>query len=366
MTIGQVSRNANAVYSRPAGHTVSALRYEARDCRPTQDAEAFESARAESETLNEKATIRLTTLYISHPSFLDHETPYGHPERADRLRAVEHMLSDEAFQMLARDQAPKAELETIALAHPEDYIDTIRKTAPSEGTVHVDADTCMSPGSWEASLRGVGAAVYAVDQVMTGKAANAFCATRPPGHHAERGRAMGFCLFSNAAIAAMHARAEHGAERLAVVDFDVHHGNGTQDIFWHDADLFYGSSHEMPLFPGTGAANETGKGNIINAPLHAGDGSDAFRAAWDERILPALDAHSPDLIIISAGFDAHFRDPLANIQLTHQDFAWITQRLMDVADKHCEGRMVSILEGGYDLQGLAASAAAHVSTLMRV
>ncbi|MCB1471800.1 MAG: histone deacetylase family protein [Rhodobiaceae bacterium] len=306
----------------------------------------------------------MSTLYLSHPSGLDHLTPPGHPERPDRLRAIERALEAEAFQNLQRDMAPRAEMSDIVAAHPAGYVEMIEQAAPSEGLVRIDADTAMSPGSWAAALHAVGAATRAVDEVMAGKVTNAFCAMRPPGHHAEHDRAMGFCLFNTAAIAAMHARAVHGAERVAVIDFDVHHGNGTQDIFWNERDLFYGSTHQMPLYPGTGATDETGVGNIVNAPLRAGDDGVAFRDAMEVRILPALERHRPDLIIISAGFDAHERDPLANINLVEDDFAWITRRLMDIADAQCDGRVVSVLEGGYDLMGLSLSVAAHVRALM--
>jgi acetoin utilization deacetylase AcuC-like enzyme len=223
----------------------------------------------------------------------------------------------------------------------------------------------MSPGSLEAALRFVGASTAAVDAVFQGEADNVFCAFRPPGHHAESRRAMGFCLFNNAAIAAHYARHAYGAERVAVVDFDVHHGNGTQDIFWSDPDLFYGSTHQMPLYPGTGDVQETGAGNIFNAPLRAGDGSAQFHEAMSSVILPALDAFAPNLLIISAGFDAHHRDPLGSLQLTEEDFAWVTLELMEAAQIHCDGRIVSVMEGGYDLQGLAASAGIHVQALMR-
>jgi acetoin utilization deacetylase AcuC-like enzyme len=231
---------------------------------------------------------------------------------------------------------------------------------------HLDPDTVVSAGSWEAALRAVGAGLHAVDAVVSGKAANAFCQVRPPGHHAEAERAMGFCLFSNAAIAGLYARSRHGAERVAVVDFDVHHGNGTQAIFWRDKDLFYGSTHEMPLFPGTGALRETGVGNIWNAPLRAGDGGERFREAFESRILPALHDFGPDILLISAGFDAHQADPLANLALVEADFMWATERLADMAKRHCQGRIVSLLEGGYDLNALARSVAVHVKTLMDV
>ena len=223
----------------------------------------------------------------------------------------------------------------------------------------------MSPGTLDDALRGAGAAVAAVDAVFSGEADNAFCAMRPPGHHAEARRAMGFCLFNNAAIAALYARARYDAERVAVVDFDVHHGNGTQDIFWSDGDLFYGSTHQMPLYPGTGAASETGVGNIFNAPLHDGDGGPQFRSAMANTILPALDAFGPDLVIISAGFDAHREDPLGGLNLTEEDFVWATLNLMEIADKHADGRVVSVLEGGYDIRALAASVAVHVQALIR-
>jgi acetoin utilization deacetylase AcuC-like enzyme len=232
--------------------------------------------------------------------------------------------------------------------------------------VQLDGDTSMSPGSFEAALRAVGGAMHAVDEVVTGKSGNAFCAMRPPGHHTERARPMGFCIFNQAAIAARHAQKKHGLHRVAVVDFDVHHGNGTQDIFWSDPTLMYCSTHQMPLYPGTGATSERGDhDNIVNAPLRAGDGGEQFKAAMEQRILPRLQAFGAELIIISAGFDAHVRDPLANLELTEADFGWATRAIMDVADKTAQGRVVSVLEGGYDLEGLSRSAAAHVIALMR-
>jgi len=307
----------------------------------------------------------MSTLYIAHPASLDHQTPLGHPERPDRIRAIERALEKERFTALVREQAPMAEMESLALAHPEEYIVRFRDISPREGLVRIDEDTVMSPGTYEAALRGAGGAVLAVDEVMTGKAMNAFVAMRPPGHHAERIRAMGFCFFNNAAIAARHAQKRHGAERVAIFDWDVHHGNGTQDIFWTDASVLYCSTHEAPLYPGTGALSETGEhGTIVNAPLNAGDGSEAFRDAVDSVILPRMDAFAPDLIIISAGFDAHWRDPLASLNLTETDFAWATQRLMDLAERHCGRRIVSVLEGGYDLEGLSKSAAFHLDALM--
>jgi acetoin utilization deacetylase AcuC-like enzyme len=308
----------------------------------------------------------MSTLLISHPAFLQHLTPAGHPERPDRLRAIEQALEAEKFQALAREQAPMATVETIALCHPMDYIVELREASPKEGMVRLDADTSMSPGTFEAALRAVGGAVLAVDEVLTKKAKNAFVAARPPGHHAETARPMGFCLFDNAAIAARYAQKQHGIGRAAIVDFDVHHGNGSQEIFWADKSVMYCSTHQMPLFPGTGAVIESGAHNtVVNAPLRPGDGGEAFRAAFEERILPRLRDFRPELVIISAGFDAHMRDPLANINLTEDDFAWATQKLMDVAGQCAEGRVVSLLEGGYDLRALGNSVAAHVTTLMQ-
>ncbi len=307
----------------------------------------------------------MSTLLITHPAFLEHLTPLGHPERPDRLRAIERALEAEKFQTLARSQAPLAPLETIALCHPMAYITEVREVAPREGLIHLDADTAMSPGSFEAALRAAGGAIHAVDEVLNKKAANAFVAARPPGHHAETARPMGFCLFDNAAIAARHAQQRYGIASVAIVDFDVHHGNGSQDIFWSDKTVMYCSTHQMPLFPGTGAVGETGEHNtVVNAPLRPGDGGAAFRAAFEDRILPRLREFKPELVIISAGFDAHMRDPLANINLAEADFVWATQKLMDVADNHAGGRVVSLLEGGYDLQALGNSVAAHVATLM--
>jgi acetoin utilization deacetylase AcuC-like enzyme len=308
----------------------------------------------------------MTTLLITHPACLDHLTPAGHPERPDRLRAIERALEHERFQNLARVEAPAAPLETIALCHPMDYVTGIRDATPKDGLARLDADTSMSPGSFEAALRAAGGATYAVDEVMAGKAKNAFVATRPPGHHTETARPMGFCLFNNAAITARYAQKRHGVERAAVVDFDVHHGNGSQDIFWSDATVMYGSTHQMPLYPGTGAASERGEHNtVVNAPLRPGDGGEEFRAAFETVILPRLRDFRPELIVISAGFDAHMRDPLANLNLLEADFDWVTRKLMEIADKSANGRVVSVLEGGYDLQGLANSAATHVAALMQ-
>jgi len=253
----------------------------------------------------------------------------------------------------------------VLRVQPEASLDAIEHAAPREGIVQLDADTAMSPGTWAAVMHAVGGATRAVDEVMTGLVDNAFVAMRPPGHHAERATPMGFCFFNQAAIAARHAQAVHGAERVAIIDFDVHHGNGSQDIFWADRSVMYASTHQMPLYPGTGARNERGDHDtIVNAPLRPGDGGERFREAFQTTILPRLDAFAPDLVIVSAGFDAHRRDPLANLMLVEDDFAWATGKLMEVAQKHAKGRLVSVLEGGYDLEGLAYSVAAHVLTLM--
>jgi acetoin utilization deacetylase AcuC-like enzyme len=307
----------------------------------------------------------MSTLYLSHPAVLNHRTPAGHPERPERIRAVERALEDERFSDLMREQAPLGTPEMAALAHPQAYVDAIAEAAPKEGLVAIDGDTTMSPGTYEALMRGLGAAVGAVDEVMAGKVRNAFAGMRPPGHHAERTRAMGFCFFNNAAVAARHAQKAHGAERVAIVDWDVHHGNGSQDIFWSDPSVMYCSTHQMPLYPGTGAVSERGDHDtIVNAPLRPGDGGDVFREAFESRLLPRLESFGPDLVVISAGFDAHWRDPLANLNLTEEDFGWATRKLLELAERRSGGRVVSILEGGYDLEGLARSVEAHVTALM--
>ena len=307
----------------------------------------------------------MSTRRITHSAGLSHLTPPGHPEAPERLRAVEHALEAEKFSDLAREQAPLADLETVALCHPIDYVERMRDISPREGMVSIDDDTSMSPGTFEAALRAVGGATLAIDEVVEKKAHNVFVAMRPPGHHAEIARPMGFCIFNQAAIAARYAQRKYGLERAAVIDIDVHHGNGTQDIFWKDPTLMYCSTHEMPLYPGTGAKDECGDhNNIVNAPLRAGDGGQQFREAMENVILPRLEAFSPDIVIISAGFDAHIRDPLGNINLVEDDFIWTTCKLIELANRRADGRLISILEGGYDLEGLARSTAAHVSALM--
>jgi acetoin utilization deacetylase AcuC-like enzyme len=306
----------------------------------------------------------MATLLYTHPACLDHDTGPGHPECSDRLRAVIGALETEEFALLERRLAPRASLDQIAAVHDRRYVEAVFEAIPAQGYVLLDGDTTASPGSGEAALRAAGAVVAAIDAVIGGEAANAFCAVRPPGHHAESDQAMGFCLFNNVAIGAAHARQAHGLERVAVVDFDVHHGNGTQHMFERDPGLFYASTHQWPLYPGTGAPEERGCGNILNVPLPPGAGSAEFRDAMSQQVLPALDQFQPDLVIVSAGFDAHAADPLAMLELVESDYAWVTKALADLAQAHCGGRLVSALEGGYDLAALSRSAAAHVRSLM--
>jgi len=309
----------------------------------------------------------MSTLFYSHPTCIDHDPGSYHPECPDRLRSVMAGLSEDEFKHLDRREAPEIALSQVELVHSSQYVEQIMDNVPSEGLVSLDPDTSLSPASGEATRRAAGSAVTAVDEVVAERADNAFCAIRPPGHHAESSRAMGFCLFNSAAIAAFHAREAHKMERVAVVDFDVHHGNGTQHSLENNAGMFYGSSHQFPAYPGTGSASETGcADNVCNVPLAAGAGSREFRKAYENRILPSLRAFNPELLIISAGFDAHTRDPLAQLNVQTEDYAWLTRQLMDVADECCDGRVVSLLEGGYDLDALRESAQAHVRTLMAV
>lgn len=304
----------------------------------------------------------MTTALITHPDCLKHRPPEGHPEQVARL---EHILAALEGKPLDRHAARLADAADLRLCHPQGYIDRIRAAEPADGPAALDADTWMSPGSFQAALRGAGGALQAVDMVLDGTAQNAFVATRPPGHHAERETPMGFCLFGNAALAAKHALERHGLSRVAVVDFDVHHGNGTQDLLWDEGRSLFISSHQMPLWPGTGAAHETGThGNVINLPLDPGTNGPAFRKIYEGEVLPALERFAPELLILSAGFDAHADDPLAGLALQDDDFAWVTSALCDLADRHCGGRVVSCLEGGYDLQSLARSAAVHVDVLI--
>ncbi len=315
----------------------------------------------------------MTTRLYWHPTYLEHIVPPAHPERPDRIRALMSELEGPDFYRLDRVEARMASEDAILLVHPESYVDEIRKQIPDgiddeEGPQPINklsVDTYVSPKSWEAALLAIGGANAAVDDVFSGKADNVFVASRPPGHHAELSTAMGFCLFNNVAIAARHAQRNHGAERIAIVDWDVHHGNGTQDVFKDDPSVLYCSTHQFPLFPGTGRKDEVGVGNIVNAPLSPNTGSREFREAFNSRVLPALDNFRPDLILISAGFDAHFRDPLAEINLDEADFDWATGKLMERAERFCNHRLVSVLEGGYDLEGLSQSASSHITRLLK-
>jgi acetoin utilization deacetylase AcuC-like enzyme len=308
----------------------------------------------------------VTTLYLSHAACLGHDTGPGHPERPDRVRVLDQLAEHERFSMLHRALAPGNDRAAILRVHPAAYVDEIEAAVPKEGHVKLDADTLLSPGSWDAIAHAVGGVVAATNEVMRGNSANAFVAVRPPGHHAETAMPMGFCFFNNAAIAARHAQKVHGAERVAILDFDVHHGNGTQEIFWSDPTVLYASTHQMPLFPGTGSATEYGEhDNIVNAPLSAGNDGTQFREALETKLLPRIDAFRPDFIVISAGFDAHKLDPLGGLNLVETDYAWVTSRIMEIADAHAKGRIVSVLEGGYDLEGLTRSVAAHLLTLMQ-
>ena len=307
----------------------------------------------------------MTTALVTHADCVRHQTPSGHPERAARLETLFAHFKSSDYDELHRVEAPQCSEEAILRVHPASYLDSIRKSVPERGHTSLDPDTHLSPGSLNAALRAAGAAVHAVDIVMGGSARNAFCAVRPPGHHAETARAMGFCIFGTVAIAAKHALDVHGVERVAVVDFDVHHGNGTSNLLWDEARAMFASTHQMPCYPGTGLPSETGAhGQIVNVPLSPGQGSVEFRRGFRETILPRLDAHAPRLILISAGFDAHARDPLANLELREDDYTWVSNAILDVADAHADGRVVSCLEGGYDLEALEASVAAHVRVLM--
>ena len=310
----------------------------------------------------------MATLLLTHPACLKHETGEHHPEAQERLKKVLHHLEREEFHFLHRDQAPRATTSQLSLAHPLNYIEAVERAIPKAGEalINIDDDTVISPGTWEAAMRSVGGVCYGVDEVMKKKARNVFCATRPPGHHAETSRAMGFCFFNNAAIGAIYAVHTYPeVKRAAVIDFDVHHGNGTQEIFYNSPNLFYASSHQSPGYPDTGRESETGvANNICNVELKPGAGSEEFRAAYTDKIIPKLKAFDPDIRIISAGFDGHLRDPMAHMRLTTQDFEWVTEELLKVANAHCEGRVVSVLEGGYDEDALAACVAAHVKTLM--
>ncbi len=305
----------------------------------------------------------MKTALLTHADCLGHVTPDGHPERVARLEHILHAL--EALD-LNRVTAPLAADDDLLRVHPESYIQDVRQACPAEGFAQIDGDTFVSPGSVDAAYRAAGAVVRAVDMVLGGEAPNAFCAIRPPGHHAETDTAMGFCLFGNAALAAKHALDHHGLKRVAVVDFDVHHGNGTQDLLWDERRALVITSQQMPLWPGSGRPDETGAfETILNIPFAPGTGGVEMRRAYETQAFPRLRAFKPELIIISAGFDAHQDDPLANLNWSTGDFAWVTAELCKIADELCEGRIVSTLEGGYDLNALAEATRAHVEELMK-
>ena len=306
----------------------------------------------------------MATLFVTHPDCIAHDPGAGHPESPARLSAVLKALDEPQFRTLIRQEAPLGRKSDAARVHGARFVEAVLASVPQSGRTALDPDTILSKASGQAALRAIGAITCAVDAVVAGEANNGFCAVRPPGHHAEPDRPMGFCLFNSVAIAARHAQAAHGLGRVAIVDFDVHHGNGTQAVAQDDASLFFASSHQFPLYPGTGASDETGLGNVVNAPLAAGTDGAGFRRAFETRILPALDAFAPELVLVSAGFDAHRADPLAGLELEEPDFGWVTSRLLEAAQHHAKGRLVSILEGGYDLKALAGSAAAHVQALM--
>ena len=307
----------------------------------------------------------MTTILYQHPSFLDHDTGDWHPESADRLRAVNAALDLPAFPQVLRKLAPSASLDHLWRAHDRKYVTSIMEAQIADGEHrHFDPDSLMSKGSATAAVHAAGAVIAAIDDVLDGQADNAFCAVRPPGHHAERQQGMGFCLFNNIAVGALYARHVRHIDRVAVVDFDVHHGNGTQHILADDPGIFYASIHEDGTFPGTGQLNDTaGQAAIVNIPLPSGVGSALFRQAYERIILPRLNKFAPQLLLISAGFDGHIDDPMANFHLQTDDFAWITQQLGDLARTHCQNRMVSVLEGGYDIPALTASVCEHLRIL---
>lgn len=310
----------------------------------------------------------MTTTFYTHSDCLLHDTGDGHPERPDRLRAIMDAIKSADMPNLLKKEAPLADPELLTLVHPSAHIRAIQDIIPQgEGHYYIDGDTLISDGSWNAALRAVGSVCQAVDDIMDGKTHNAFCAVRPPGHHAEPDQAMGFCLFNNAAIAARHAQTTHALDRVAILDFDVHHGNGSDTVARHAEHIFYGSSHEWPIFPGTGGPDSnTDNGHVINVPLPHRSGSQDFRKAWDDAIFPALDRFAPELIILSAGFDGHKDDPLASMELQTEDYKWVTERIGATAQKHAQGRIVSVLEGGYHLDALSQSVVTHIQALLRL
>ena len=307
----------------------------------------------------------MSTLILSHNDCFNHIEPVGHPEQVKRITKVLDILKTSKFNDLTWRDAPLATREQIELCHSTDYVKSIEEIIIDGSIAQIDADTYFGQGSLAAAKRAVGANILAVDSVMSGEFNNAFAAIRPPGHHAETSKAMGFCIFGNVAIAAKYALKNYGLERVAVVDFDVHHGNGTQDLLWHEPKTLFCSMHQSPLWPGSGTVDETGAfDNVLNIPIASNTAGDGVRSSFNEIIIPKLEEFKPELLIISAGFDAHISDPLANLELVEEDYEWITHKLCDIVDKHCNGRLVSSLEGGYNLEALAASVAVHVKVLM--
>jgi acetoin utilization deacetylase AcuC-like enzyme len=309
------------------------------------------------------------TLFLTHPDCLNHDTGFDHPENADRLKAIYQALESSDFTYLIREQAPRATIEQLARVHSLDYIESIFSRIPEPGHYYeIDGDTILSSGSGEAALRSAGAVCAAVDTIMAHKSKNSFCAIRPPGHHADRAQAMGFCLFNNIVIGAMHARKAHKIKKIAIIDFDVHHGNGTQNIIWDKADFFYGSTHQKDIFPWCGDENEKGGlggATIVNVPLQSGSGVQQFRSAYQDYILPSLRSFAPDFLFLSAGYDAHILDSIASLKVERQDFDWLTEELISIAHEFCQGRIVSVLEGGYNLSALSSCVASHIKLLMQ-
>ena len=307
----------------------------------------------------------MSTAYLSHPLFLQHEMGESHPECPARLQAIAQQLTvTGCFEQLHHHSAPPAGREAVLRAHHADYLQTMERTAPSQGYLQLDPDTAMNPHTLDAALHAAGAGIRATDLVLSGEVSNAFCAVRPPGHHAEPGHAMGFCFFNNIAIAVAHALEEHGLQRVAIIDFDVHHGNGTETMFRNDPRVLFCSSFQHPFYPGTPL--DRNNPHIIHAPLHAGDGSEAFRRAYSERIFPAVEAFAPQMIFISAGFDAHEEDAMSGLELKDGDYTWISERIVELAARHASGHIVSLLEGGYALDALGRCATHHIVALIGV
>lgn len=306
----------------------------------------------------------ITTVYTDS-SALKHDTGFSHPERAERIGAILEVLASPPFTDLPRGNITPATEEQILLAHRYDYIERLQDAIPDKGHAQVDADTILSPASWSAAEHAAGAVCSAVDDIVSGKTTRAFCAMRPPGHHAEPDKSMGFCLFNNIFIGARHAQEKHGVEKIAIIDFDVHHGNGTDTMARrHDGSILFISTHQYPLWPMTGIEDDNEEA-VLNFTLPPESGSERFRTLYETKVFPEIERFKPDLIMISAGFDAHRLDPLAQLNLEDEDFAWVTEKLCEIANRHCGGKVVSVLEGGYNLEALKGSVAAHLSALIK-